>query len=149
MAGTFFYAIASALVPVLNLEIYLGAVAAEVPHMPLWALGLLAGGGQMVGKCIWYYAGTHTTRIPWIRRKMEKEKWQKSYAKWSGYAGRHGHTGFICFAAAVVGIPPFAVISVMAGSLRMNFAVFTVTGLVGRSIRFWAVLAGVGLIFNH
>ena len=43
----------------------------------------------------------------------------------------------------------YAVIAVLAGTLRMNFTVFLGTVLVGRTIRFWLVLAGVGLLFGH
>jgi membrane protein YqaA with SNARE-associated domain len=31
----------------------------------------------------------------------------------------------------------------------MNFTIFIVTVVVGRTIRFWLVLAGVGLLFGH
>jgi membrane protein YqaA with SNARE-associated domain len=148
LIATFCYAIASALIPVLNLEVYLGAVAAKAPHVPLWELAVLAGGGQMVGKVLWYHAGRHSLRVPWMRRKMESARWQASYEKWNGWiAERHGHTGVISLLAAFTGIPPFAVISVLAGSLGMNFWLFLTTGLIGRTLRFGAVLAGVGLLF--
>jgi membrane protein YqaA with SNARE-associated domain len=150
LVATFLYAIGSALVPVLNLEVYLGAVAAKAPDAPFWELALLAGGGQMVGKVLWYHAGRHSLRLPWMRRKMDSERWQASYRRWSGWiAARHGHTGAVCLLAAFTGIPPFAVVSVLAGSLRMNFWLFLGTGLVGRTLRFAAVLAGVGLLFGH
>ena len=53
------------------------------------------------------------------------------------------------FASAVTGFPPLAVIAVLAGTLRMNFPIFIVTVVAGRTIRFWLVLAGVGLLFGH
>jgi membrane protein YqaA with SNARE-associated domain len=49
----------------------------------------------------------------------------------------------------VTGFPPLAVIAVLAGTLRMNFTIFIVTVVVGRTIRFWLVLAGVGLLIGH
>lgn len=150
MIATFFYAIASALIPVLNLEVYLGAVAAKAPPFPLWELALLAGGGQMVGKVLWYHAGRHSLRVPWMRRKMDSQRWQASYRRWSDWtAQRHGHTGAVSLLAAFTGVPPFAVISVLAGSLGMNFWLFLTTGLLGRTLRFGAVLAGIGLLFGH
>ena len=57
--------------------------------------------------------------------------------------------GVICFASAVTGFPPLAIVAVLAGSLRMNFPVFAVTCFVGRTIRFWIVLAGVAMLFHH
>jgi membrane protein YqaA with SNARE-associated domain len=57
--------------------------------------------------------------------------------------------GLITFTSSVTGFPPLAVIAVLAGTLRMSFPVFLATVLAGRTIRFWAVLAGVGLLFGH
>lgn len=147
--GTFLYSIGSALVPVLNLEVYLGAVAVKLPSLSSWELGFVAAAGQMVGKAVWFYAGVHTMKIPWMRKKMDKPSWQASYAKWHGRIhGRPAYAALICFVAATAGFPPFAVISVLAGSLRMNFWLFFVTGLAGRTLRFWAVLAGVGFALH-
>ena len=38
--------------------------------------------------------------------------------------------------------------AMIAGSLRMNVVVFFVAGLIGRTLFFWAILAGFGLIFH-
>ena len=84
-------------------------------------------------------------RIRWIQQKMETEKWQLSYARWhERIVGRPVLAGAISFTSAVTGFPPLAVIAVLAGTLRMNFAIFLGTVLVGRTIRFWLVLAGRG-----
>jgi membrane protein YqaA with SNARE-associated domain len=150
LIGTFVFSVASALIPVLNLEVYLGAVAARAPHVSQWELAVLAGSGQMVGKLIWYYAGVNTMKLPWMRRKMGTEKWRASYETWHGrIVGRPVYAGVICVVAGFGGFPPFAVIAVLAGSLGMNVWVFLTTGLLGRILRFWAVLAGVGLLFGH
>jgi membrane protein YqaA with SNARE-associated domain len=150
LVGTFLFSIASALIPVLNLEVYLGAVAAKVQHVPSWQLAVIAGGGQMVGKVLWYYAGVHTMKLRWMRKKMETPSWQASYDRWHArIVGRPVYAGAICLAAAFSGFPPFAVIAVLAGSLRMSLWVFIGTGLIGRTLRFWAVLAGVGLVVGH
>lgn len=150
LIGTFLFSIASALIPVLNLEVYLGAVAAKLPHVSDLELAAIAGAGQMVGKVVWYAAGVHTMKLSWMRRKMETQKWQDAYERWHArIVGRPWYAGLITFVAAISGFPPFAVISVLAGSLRMNFVVFMTTGLVGRTLRFWLVLAGVGLLFGR
>jgi membrane protein YqaA with SNARE-associated domain len=108
-----------------------------------------AGFGQTVGKVIWYYAGVHSMKVSWLRRKMETEKWQAAYAKWhERIVGRPVLAGTICFASSVSGFPPLAIIAVLAGSLRMNLAIFISTVLVGRIIRFWLVLEGAGFIKN-
>lgn len=145
--GTFLFSVASALIPVLNAEAYLAYVAARLHSVPDWQLACVAGAGQTIGKIIWFYAGRQTMRIPWLRRKMQTPKWQASYDKWHArIVGRPAVGGAITFASAFSGFPPLAVIAVLVGSLRMNFPVFLVTTASGRILRFWVVLAGVGLV---
>jgi membrane protein YqaA with SNARE-associated domain len=150
VVGTFLFSVASALLPLLNVEAYLAAVAIKADHLSNWQLALVGGAGQSVGKVFWYLAGTQSLRIRWIRQKMETEKWQQSYERWhERIVGRPVFAGLVSFTSAVTGFPPLAVIAVLAGTLRMNFTIFLVTVLVGRTIRFWLVLAGVGMLFGH
>jgi membrane protein YqaA with SNARE-associated domain len=137
--GTFFFCVASALLPILNVEIYLIGIADQVPHAPY---AIIAAAGQTIGKVIWFYAGIHAMKVPWLRRKMETEAWQASYTKWHDrIVGRPWMAGLICFASALTGFPPLAVIAVLAGTFRMNFFVFLGTIFVGRAIRFYVCLA--------
>jgi membrane protein YqaA with SNARE-associated domain len=148
--GTFLFSVASALLPILNVEAYLAAVAIKAHHLSDWELAAVGGAGQCSGKILWYIVGTQSLRIRWIQQKMETEKWQLSYARWhERIVGRPVLAGAISFTSAVTGFPPLAVIAVLAGTLRMNFMIFIVTVFVGRTIRFWLVLAGVGLLFGH
>lgn len=148
--GTFLFSVASALVPILNVEAYLAAVAIKANDLSNWELAAVGGVGQGVGKIFWYLAGMHSLKLRWIRQKMETEKWQLSYERWhERIVGRPILAGGISFASAVTGFPPLAVIAVLAGTLRMNFPIFMVTVVVGRTIRFWLVLAGVGMLFGH
>lgn len=148
--GTFLFSIASALLPILNVEAYLAAVAVKANHLSDWQLAAVGGAGQGVGKILWYFAGKESLRIRRIREKMETEKWQVAYERWHArIVGRPVLAGAISFGSAVSGFPPLAIIAVLAGTLRMNFLIFIVTVVVGRTIRFWLVLAGVGLLFGH
>lgn len=148
--GTFLFSIASALLPILNVEAYLAAVALKAHNLSDWQLAAVGGAGQGVGKILWYIAGIHSLKVRWIRQKMETEKWQVSYERWhERIVGRPVLAGAITFASAVSGFPPLAVIAVLAGTLRMNFAIFIVTVVAGRTIRFWLVLAGVGMLFGR
>jgi len=148
--GTFLFSVASALLPILNVEAYLAAVALKAHNLSDWQLAAVGGGGQSVGKILWYLAGIHSLKIRWIQQKMDTEKWQVSYEKWhERIVGRPLFAGAISFGSAVTGFPPLAVIAVLAGTLRMNFTIFMITVFVGRTIRFWLVLAGVSLLFGH
>jgi membrane protein YqaA with SNARE-associated domain len=148
--GTFLFSVASALLPILNVEAYLAAVAIKAHDLSDWQLAAVGGFGQGIGKILWYITGVHSLKIRWIRQKMETEKWRLSYEKWhERIVGRPRLAGAISFGSAVTGFPPLAVISVLAGTLRMNFPIFMVTVIGGRTIRFWLVLAGVGVIMGH
>lgn len=143
--GTFLYSIASALIPVLNAEIPLAGIPTGSANA--WAFAFAAAAGQTIGKIIWYFAGIHSMKLSWLRKKMETEKWKASYAKWHArIVGRPVMAGAICFGSAVSGFPPLAVVAVLAGSLRMNLAIFIPTVLVGRTIRFWLVIEGAAVI---
>lgn len=141
LLGTFLFSLASALVPVLNVEIYLAALP-DVEERAL-EFAVVAGTGQTIGKIIWFYAGIHSMKVSWLKRKMETPKWQASYQKWhERIVGRPLLAGTIVFVSAFSGFPPLAIIAVLAGSLRMSLPVFIGTTLVGRILRFWLVLEG-------
>ena len=111
------------------------------------SIACAAGAGQTVGKIIWYFAGIHSMKIPWLARKMEKPKWQASYQKWNDrIVGRPVAAGAFMFTSSVTGFPPLAVMAVLAGSLRMNLPIFIGTVLVGRILRFWAVIEGASVL---
>jgi membrane protein YqaA with SNARE-associated domain len=144
---TFAYMAVSALIPVFNAEAYLAGVAATVvadaDPVKLWLLGLLAAGGQMVGKVLWYCAGRYALEWRWLKRRTSSPRWQANVAKWQRRIGdRWWLAALFLLASAVVGFPPFAVMSVLAGQLKVPLPVFVVTGLVGRTVRFSALLSG-------
>lgn len=142
--STFGVAFASALLPLINIEVYLGALAAENIGS-VWSLAAVAAAGQMVGKIIYYYLGRNSLSWSWVRRKTDSPKFQASLEKWRHRVGdRPVFGGLLVFLAASVGLPPLAIISVIAGSLRLSFPVFVVTGYVGRVLRFATILGSVG-----
>lgn len=138
---------ASALVPVFNIEAYLGVRASVAVVDSLWLLALLAAVGQMVGKLVWYYLGASALNWGWVRRRVEKPKNLARLELWQ----RRTHDRPVLAAgllllSAFSGFPPFAVLSVLAGQLRMNLVLFLVFGLLGRWLRFAAVLGGAAWI---
>jgi len=46
----------------------------------------------------------------------------------------------VLLASATFGFPPFAILSVIAGQLRIALPLFLVTGMVGRTLRFAGIL---------
>ena len=145
LLGVLGVAFASALVPVVNIEAYLGVRGSVGGIDNVWVLGLAAGFGQMVGKVVWYYLGASSLHWGWVRRRMETPKAQARLETWRLRTHeRPVLAGALVFVSAFSGFPPFAILSVLAGQLRMQLALFFGLGLAGRWLRFTAVLGGAG-----
>jgi membrane protein YqaA with SNARE-associated domain len=141
---------ASALVPIINIEAYLAVLASVSELGEIWLLSLAAAVGQMAGKLVWYRIGVSSLGWGWVRRKVETPKAQARLELWrSRTHDRPVAAGSLVLVSAVVGLPPFAVLAVVAGQLKMNLVLFLVLGLVGRWLRFVAVLGGVAWIGDH
>lgn len=137
-------AFASAFVPVLNIEAYLGVLAAR-GVAGVWTLAAAAALGQMAGKAVFYVLGRSSLSWGWVRRRIESPKFLAKLELWQHRVGdRPIMAGAVVLLAASAGLPPLAVVSVVAGSLRVPFAVFAVMGLIGRVLRFAVVLGAVG-----
>ena len=97
----------------------------------------------MLGKLLWYYGGRELDRFGFVSRRMERPR-PRRRSTGGGRAPRAGRgTARACSSSRrSSGIPPYAVLAVLAGALRVPLAVFLVTGLVGRAVRFSAVIGG-------
>lgn len=139
--------VASALVPLINIEVYLVGLAAVSSTEGVWLLAAVGGLGQMLGKLVWYHLGANALRWGWVRKKVEKPKAKAKLELWQQRTHDRPVTGaLLLFVSAVSGFPPFAIMAVLAGQLRMNMAVFLAVGFVGRTLRFAAFLGGGDLL---
>lgn len=137
--------VASALVPLINIEVYLIALAAVSSSDRLWFLAAVGGAGQMLGKVVWYHLGANSLRWRWIRAKVEKPKAKAKLELWQRRTHDRPFLGAaLLFASAFSGFPPFAIVSVLAGQLRMSLLLFVTVGFVGRTLRFAGFLGGAG-----
>lgn len=140
--------IASALLPLINIEAILAVTISQHGDHTL-PLVLAATIGQMVGKILWYWGAVEVERAPWVRRQLEKPKAKATLDRWHERAeGRPWFTAGLLFVSAFGGFPPYAVTAVLAGTLRVNFWIFLVTGLLGRGLRFWVVVAGASTFIS-
>ena len=139
LASALGYGIASAIVPVVNAEVYVVGAAVIVPS-PLWpALLVLFTVGTMVGKGIVFMSAERLTNAaaPAVRARIDRAVamlQRRPAAVWP-----------IVFLSAVVGLPPFYAVTVAGGVLRLGLAGFLVVGGVGRLLRFATLLYGVSL----
>jgi len=135
--------IASALLPLVNIEAYLGVRGSLADQPAIWVLALVAAFGQMAGKVVWYYLGASALSWGWVRRKAETPRARARLEKWrTRVHERPVFTGALTFGSALAGLPPFAILAVLAGQLRMSLLLFFALGLAGRWLRFAAVLGG-------
>jgi membrane protein YqaA with SNARE-associated domain len=147
--STFGLSVASALIPLINIEIYLGVLASQVGPGQSVVLAFASGGGQTIGKIIWYELAKRSMDSAWVQNKLSNDKWKLSYDKWqTRIQGRPWYAGSIIFASAFLGVPPLLVLALVAGSLRMPRWVFIPMVFVGRVGRFYLILAGVGTVFG-
>ena len=124
----------SAVVPVVNSEIYLLAASAMAPPELAIPLILAAATGQMLGKSIMYYAGVGALRLPSERLRRTVARVEDRYRSAGTGAATIG--GGVILLSAVVGLPPFYVVSIACGLFRIPFTQFFVIGLLGRLVRF-------------
>ena len=66
--------LASALFPLINIEIYLGGLVAAGQVGPGKSVGLAiaAGAGQTVGKIVWYEVASRSMESAWVQRKLSQ-----------------------------------------------------------------------------
>jgi membrane protein YqaA with SNARE-associated domain len=146
---TFGVCLVSALIPLVNAEAYLVALGVATDPAGLWLIAFVAGLGQTAGKLIWYEVGRRALTWSFTRRKMSNPKAQRLRKLWHDrLEARPVVSGSVLFLAASVGIPPLFVMAVVAGQLEINRVWFTIIVLVGRTLRFAAVLGGLAWVMD-
>lgn len=164
-------AIASSVFPPVSAELFLLAFAARHPHLPVLAFGVVLAVGQVAGKLLYFYAARGDVRIPaFLHRKPKSDTavmrsvpprgigawWHSMTARarrmWWWLRDRcHRHPGWMITAtvcSALIGLPPFLAMSILAGLARLSLPVFLAASLPARIIRF-TVLAAAPALFMH
>jgi membrane protein YqaA with SNARE-associated domain len=130
--------VASALVPVVNAEALVLVAAAAVPHELVAVVATMGAAGQMAGKVVLYRGG----RGVGVRASARSGRAAETAAR---LRDRPGALTLLYFLSAVLGLPPFYLMSLVAGIASLQFGVFLVLGFLGRFIRFYALAAVPGL----
>jgi hypothetical protein len=143
----------SALVPLVNAELYLLAVVATAsPVVGVSAVVGLAV-GQVAGKACLFLAarrgraagerwrGRRTPRPP----RLEPAAWRRKLSQWTlgglGLLDRGLPAAGVLFTSAAVGLPPLAVTTVAAGARQTPTSLFVACALSGRLVRFGVLAA--------
>jgi membrane protein YqaA with SNARE-associated domain len=140
----------SALLPVVNAEVFLLAATATVS--PWVGVGAVVGlsVGQVAGKVVLFGASRRSRTTVAGRRERRRAARPPREPRWPrvkawgerslGMLDRRGPAAGVLLASAAVGVPPLAVTTVAAGARRTPASLFVACALTGRLARF-AVLA--------
>lgn len=158
-------ALGSALVPLVNVEVFVLGLMASEPAAQWYLVGAAVAVGQMAGKLLHYLAARGSIKLPaalhdrlhrprpasrwrerwrlrtkWVRAKVEalRERCHR-HPKWM--VGTYG-------VSSVLGLPPFMATTVLAGLVHMPMPTFVSVGLAGRFVRY-CVLAACPAVFAH
>ncbi|GAB3208223.1 VTT domain-containing protein [Marinactinospora thermotolerans] len=146
-ALAFLFGLLSALIPVLNVEVYLVGAAALLGDGALSAMAVAAGAGQTLGKIAYYYLGRGALDLAWLRRRGEKKigTWSRRLQRWQEKAeGRPVWTAALVAVSSFSSIPPFMVVSVFAGMARMPVWAFATVTMATRTARFLILVHAPG-----
>src|SRR5262245_31903172 len=147
-------AMISAVIPWVNAEAIVIALPA-IAHSPTELAGLVivVTIGQMAGKCVVYVAGRRGLALR-ERRESKGVRFgtgtiAEHVARWRARAANSpwqavGLVGL----SSVAGIPPFYVMSAVAGAVGMNLGWFLAAGTVGRLVRFGVLAFGALSFLN-
>ena len=140
----------SALIPVVNAELYLLAIVATAS--PVTGAGAVVGlaVGQVAGKVCLFLAARRGRAAgqQWRGRHAPSESsaaWRRKLSRWAlgglGLLDRGLPAAGVLFTSAAVGMPPLAVTTVAAGARRTPASLFVVCALSGRLVRFGILAA--------
>lgn len=123
----------SAIFPVVNAELAMVGLVAALPNPQVLPLVAVATGAQMLGKSMMYWAGRRGGRLASGRYGQAMERWERRFR------GSAAGVGVLVFVSSVSGLPPFYLISTLAGAFKTSFTSFLIVGSAGRFVHFTAL----------
>jgi membrane protein YqaA with SNARE-associated domain len=133
-AATLIVGVVSGLVPVVNGELYLiSAVIITYDPTTGIVLAVLLAIGQMIAKVVLYQAARRAGDAGHGRFHAKIERARAKVAQW------RDKPLALTFVSSIVGLPPFYLVTLVAGIVKVRFVTFLWLGLVGRTIRFLAI----------
>jgi membrane protein YqaA with SNARE-associated domain len=159
-------AIASSVLPVLSVEVFVVAFAAHHPHLPVVLFGAVAAIGQVTGKLLYFYAARGSLHLPaFMHRSVHASQplgvapdsgirhwWHRIRLAWQWLHDRcHDHPKVLIAAtacSALFGIPPFLATTVLAGLAGLSLGTFVAASLPARFVRFTLLAASPNLVLH-
>jgi membrane protein YqaA with SNARE-associated domain len=135
VASSFLIGTASGIVPFCSIEAYLVSMALLVPGPELLGLLVATTVGHMLAKYALFLAGEGVVSLPFARAADARLQDLRD-----GLGKSPRTPALVVLSSAVTGLPPFYVMSLVAGSLRWPRGRFLLVGGAGRFIRFAALV---------
>ncbi len=132
--ATIIVGVSSALIPFVNIEAYLLFLGYLIKDNRLVFFLLLATLFHMVGKVILYSVGRGTLKLNVfdLENRVERAKKRYKFLKVGSL--------WTLWLSALVGLPPFYVVTILAGTLKIKLWQFVSIGFLGRLLRFSIIL---------
>lgn len=134
-ASSFVLSFLSGFVPVFSVELYLVSISALAGPGMLVPVVVGATVGQVLSKVLFYLAASGVIGMPARKRVGKLDEWRQRVER--NPLGKDA----LLFLSAFIGFPPYYVMCLLAGTLRLSLTRFTVTGLIGRALRFGLIYA--------
>lgn len=130
-AATFVVCFVGGLIPVvLNTEAFLLAVSAFSEPPALISVVLLSAVIHIAAKTLIYLTGRGVLHLPLRKYEDRLDSVRERLNRW-----RASPMLFILFSAST-GMPPFYLVSILAGMLRYNYVAYAICGAAGLVLRF-------------
>lgn len=146
LGAAFAFGIGSALLPVLlNAELYVVGMGAFVPESLLFITILSLGIGTVVGKAVVFdLVRRGSSRV---RRTVERKPPRNRFTAWMREIGdrllklldRPYLGAATVLASSLTGVPPLAVVTILAGASRQPMSLFLLMVFIGRTAQFLAL----------
>lgn len=140
----------SSVVPIVNMEAYIVALAATMDNPNEWLLALAGGIGQSIGKIPWYEVSRSSLNWAWVKRRMDNPTFQKRFARVVEFTHDRPIVAFgVLFTSSLVAVPPLAITAVLAGQIKMPRTLFHLAIVTGRTIQFTVLLGGAHYLLDN
>lgn len=161
LSVTFGVAFGTALLPVISIEMFVLGMASSQPDLHWAVIGAVVALGHIAGKVPYFLAARGSIKLPSLLHRAQhyrppsprRERFRlrtKRIRMWfeslRERCQRHPHWMVGTYGcSAVLGMPPFMGMAIIAGLARLRLSVFLGLGMLGRFARFGALAASPAL----
>lgn len=136
LSSAFVASVVSGFIPFVNAEVVVAGAAVAAPPGYMIPVIVVCSVGQMLAK-VALYAG-----MRWLPERLPAKATERLDRASEKVKNLEQAGLTLVLISAVVGLPPFYLISLAAGAMKLSLTGFIVTGTVGRGVRFAIIAYG-------